>query len=169
MGLLPTVQRSRAADILAWFYKLSTLIIWAYEQALSPVKSRIDSRPRSQDGDSRGSSTEQSHSGGGGILQAPASREPLRPLAKRVPLESTSMDKATREASLYLSYISTTSPQDEEAFHPPHHCSTAVLELVEKECRGSRWELGREASGACEEAHQRLHGADTFLHSRRSS
>lgn len=129
-----------------WVQYLSSLIIWAYEQAIAPLKSQVGSRPRSQDGESNHSSVEQNMIANDD-LQPPADKELMQPLAKRMPVEQQPMDKATREASLYLSYITNISPDDDEAFEPPFQYSSSVLELVEKECRGSRWELGREASG----------------------
>ncbi|UZJ52194.1 hypothetical protein CBS101457_001514 [Exobasidium rhododendri] len=147
-----------------WVQYLCALVIWAYSQALLPPKSQRDplSRPRSGDDD-----TTYSHSGATatGTAAAAAAAQPPQPpsssssstmlqisgshaaLSKRVPRNTGSLEKANREASIYLHQVIESDPEDEEAFEPPHQYSTAVLELIEKICRGSRWELGREASG----------------------
>lgn len=127
-----------------WVQYLSSLIIWGYEQASAPAKLYAASRPRSRDEpDMEGSAPLVQE----GALQHQTTLQTA--LGKRVPDEGPPLDKTTREASAYLAYVSNASsqPDDDEDFDPPRLYSIAVLELVEKECRGSRWELGREASG----------------------
>lgn len=126
-----------------WIQYLCSLVIWAYSQALSPPKSQRDtvSRPRSQeDGESNCSGT-----------SPPTAMLQLRGdhalLAQRLPKVTAPLDKATREAYLYLHAVVESDPEDEENFAPPHQYVAGVLELIEKICRGSRWEIGREASG----------------------
>lgn len=126
-----------------WIQYLCSLVIWAYSQALAPPKSQREtiSRARSQeDGESNGSGT-----------SPPTAMLQLRGdhalLAQRLPKVTAPLDKATREASLYLNSVIESDPEDEESFFPPHQYVAGVLELVEKICRGSRWEIGREASG----------------------
>lgn len=124
-----------------WVQYLCALVIWAYSQALAPPRMQRDpvSRPRSRDEESNSSGVPPSS-----MLQMSGSHSAL---SRRVPNVTVPLDKAAQEAALYLNHVIETDPEDSDAFDPPHQYVTGLLELVEKICRGSRWELGREASG----------------------
>lgn len=122
-----------------WVQYLCALVIWAYQQAFLPLKTHLPSRPSSQDQDSNASSLAATS------LQHATPTHSLT--AQPVPNFATPLSKTINEANASLSHIVASDTGQPSTFHSPLTCSTAVLELVERDCRGSRWELGREASG----------------------
>lgn len=133
-----------------WVQYVCALIIWAYEQAVSPLRGNFaNSRPRSQDQESNASSNNTNNVALAGSNTTLQNKNVTNQsvTAQPVPTITTPLDKAIRDANTYLSDIIASDTRSSISFDPPHHYSTAVLELVERDCRGSRWELGREASG----------------------
>lgn len=139
-GLLLTLLNGASRSLRLARSQLCALVIWAYGQALSPSRSSggaaLPARPSTS---GSGTATPNSH-----ILPHPSPSFNMH----GIPLGPASARQSglQNEAMTYLDRMSTRSPE-ELADVDVKGNTRAVLEMVEKELKGSRWELGREGAG----------------------
>ncbi|PWN46763.1 hypothetical protein IE53DRAFT_382635 [Violaceomyces palustris] len=147
-GALPeprkNVERDAGLDEVLhhrWCQYLSALVIWAYGHALTPPRQSQSSANPSGGAQTNGNAATLP----GGSTATPSSHILPHPTGFN-PYQQTSRPPSEAQALDYLDKMSTRSPEDLEKIEIRSY-TKGVLELVEKELRGSRWELGREASG----------------------
>lgn len=195
----PSTDEAKTADVRAtsslhngydellhqhWIQYLCSLIIWAYEQAITPLNrtsvtlpiSRPRSRERDADQDSNTSASSNTGGAANGTSSAHATPNVSATVLQRdtapslgsviaVPLPSLDapLQAYAHDARHYFSTVLQNDPANSSphTFQLPHTNagSTAVLILVERQCRTSRWEIGREASGVIRKLIRERHNA----------
>jgi hypothetical protein len=167
-----------------WIQYLCALIIWTYEQAITPLnRTSITlpiSRPRSRERDADQESTTSASSNTGGVNGGNSSAHATPNVSSTVLQRDTAISFGSviavpfpsldaplqdyaNDARHYFSTVLQNDPDHSSphTFQLPHNNvgSTAVLVLVERRCRMSRWEIGREASGVIRKLIRERHNA----------